>query len=829
MKATPKEHESQVLTMLGRIIQRRKAILALCLMAALVPILIYNQTTPPLYEASTSLVFEELGSPVLHDVYTTSSPEMYLFNRIEEIKSRSFAYDIAKALPNDIKARIPNPPAGNPDPMQYLTDVIQRSITVSPLRNSNLVRIRVQMSDPNVCLTVANLSLEVLQERNYRVRHQGVADLRKFIENQLVRFSSQLRESEQKLRVFKEANAITSLDNESNEILKRMTEAEVLLNTTRADQEAAQQRLAVVETTLSTRRDQLATAVISTASPSAQRLKDELIALQTQDAQLVLDGYPTVHAQRTRLLQQIEQTKRALSDEAMQLARGSHVGDPIAQIEQYVQQSVSLETEIESMKARENALDHTLAGYRHYLSKLPSQEVELARLQLDRDVNARIYASLLERREEVRISEAKQIPNSRVIDYGRFPRQPIRPRKAQNLLLGMLVGVILGSSVGLVLESRAGRLGSMQEFEREIGWSVLALVPRVERGGLFQRLLQGGWPKRRGSESDRSMALVSHRNPESPAGEAYFMLRTRLELLGIGTKHRSLLITSSWPQEGKSTTLSNLAAAFGAAGGAAVVVDAELRRPVLHTIFDAQKVPGLSDLLLTHNGDGRELRPQAGLLSADAIQRRIEGSPVTPEAKKTRANGKPRRSKAASAPADASVAGATVADATVGDDTAGTATANAAATGAATSRVGRLGAGAVTTGAKRVADFTPSTNGMFQTTAVEGITLLASGKRVRETQWQSARPKLRGLVEDLESRYDVVLLDSASPILVSDTLTLCGMVDAVLVVVDAQSYDEERLIETKRLLESAGANVVGAVVNKVDPGGRYSYYYHHYY
>jgi tyrosine-protein kinase Etk/Wzc len=774
MNEASRESESQqVLPALGRVLKRRKLLLGLCLLGVLAPIVVYNETTPPLYEATTSLVFEELGSPGLNDVTNSSSPELYLFNRIEEIKSRAFADDVARALPSDLRARFPKPEPLPPnfDLTEHIGAVINRSITAAPLRSSNIVRIRVQMSDPHLCLAIANLSLDVLQERNYRIRHEGVADLRKFIEAQLSRFSTQLQDSERQLMMFKQANAITSLDNESQEVLRRMTEAEVLFNTTRADQDAARERLAAVETTLVAQRSGLVNAVTNIASPSTQKLKDRLVQLQSEFAQLAVQGYPEDHPQRLRLLDEIEQTKKALTDEATKVAMGSQVGDPIAKIESFIDQKVGLQIEIESMRAREGALSRTLGGYRAYLARLPAKEVELARLTLDRDVNARIYSSLLERREEVRISEAKHIPNSRIIDRGEFPKSPIKPRKGLNLLLGSMVGLIVWTGLGLVLESKAGKMGSMQEFEQQTGWSVLALVPAVERQPSWRRWLRLGWPQGRGATAERGVGLVSHLNPESAAGEAYFMLRTRLELLGMGTKYRSLMITSSWPQEGKSSTLANLAATFGAAGGTTLVVDAELRRPVQHTIFGVSKAPGLSDLLLSRNGDGKEYEV-------------------------------PARSRR-------KVVGAT---AEVGDDV------DAIAAETEPARRSRR---------KTIHALTP--DGMFQPTSVEGITLLASGKRIRESQWETARPRMRELVDELEKGYDVVLVDSASPMLVHDTLTLCGIVDAVVVVVDAQSYDETRLMETKRLLEHAGANVVGAVVNRVDPGGRYAYYYHHYY
>jgi tyrosine-protein kinase Etk/Wzc len=733
-----RERESQqIISALGRVFKRRKLALVASMVGVLAPVVAYNQMTPPLYEAASSVVFEEVGSGIGGEVSSHSNADLLLFNRIEEIKSIAFSDDVARALPQEIKERFPQPRIPRGDLTQNVSAVVHKSMTATPLRNSNIVRIRVQMGDPFLCQTVANLCLDVLQQRSYRIRHEGVADLRKFIEDQLVRFRGQLQQAEHNLMQFKQANSITSLDNESTEMLRRMTEAEVLLNRTRADRSGAEERRAAIQSALAAQRGSLVQEVTTVSTPSAQRLKDRLVDLQGQFAQLVVQEYPADHPQRLQLQQEIDQTKKALAEEALKVASGTTLGDPIARLEKNVEEAVALDIEIESMKAREIALAQTLGDYREFLAQLPSQEVALARLVLDRDVNAKIYTSLLERREEVRISEAKRLPTSRVIDRAQLPREPIRPRRKMNLMLGTIVGLIAGCGIGLLLESRSAKLGSTHDLEQETGWTVLAMIPALARGPRWREWLRRIWPERRGTEADRKMALVSHLDPESPAGGAYYMLRTRLELLGIGSKYRSVMITSSWPREGKSTTIANLAATFSSAGGSALVVDAELRRPVQHSIFGVEKAPGLSDLLVSRNGHGPH---------------------------------------------------------------------------------------------KEAADETPKpANGAFQATRVDGLTLLASGKRVREHQWETAKSRLGSLLEDLENKYDVVLVDSASPILVHDTLALCRMVDAVIVVVDAQSYDEERLAETKRLLEQAGANIIGAVVNKVDPGGRYSYYYYHYY
>lgn len=739
---SPQHESQQILSAFRRILRRRKLVIALSLAAVLVPIVYYNQTTSPLYEASTSLVFEEVSSPISEDVFKRTSTEQYLMNRLEEINSRAFAGDLAQALPHRMwpRFRFSQEPLGKAERLQRMGDVIHESLFAYPVRNSNIFRIRVRMSDPKLCVSVADLSVQALQDREYRIHRRGVTELRTFIERQLELYGAQLKKAEQDLKAFQEKSGVTSIDSESREVLRKMTEAEVLYNATQARRGAAKEKLAAIQQALAAERKDLVPGLTNIASPSAQRLKDRLIDLQTQYAQLMAQSYPQDHPQILSLQQDVEQTKKALISEAIKLSAEDRVGDPIAKIERYVNESLTLQIEIESMKALESALMQTLDGYRAYLGRLPAKEMELARSIRERDASQKIYTSLLERREEVRMSEAKQIPNSRVIDQAQLPKDPIKPRRALNLAVGAVMGLILGSGIGLLLESGSKDLGSTLDFEREIGWSVLALVPSTKVGpswwSAIGRLARGIPTK---SKSGR--LTVAAVNPESAAGESYLMLRTRLELLGVGTRHRTLLVTSSWPGEGKSWTLSNLAVAFGADGRSALVVDAELRRPVLHEIFGVQSAPGLRDLLMTRYGNGN-----------------------LPEGVSDRGNGDAGEKESES-------------------------------------------------------------RHLFQATGAAGVSVLACGEWVENQRRELSKSDTRELLADLRRQYDVVLVDSASPFLVHDTLKLCGAVDAVIVVVDARTYDPSRLIEMRRLLESAGANVVGAVVNWVDLGPKYGSYY----
>ncbi|HET9251876.1 MAG TPA: GNVR domain-containing protein [Candidatus Eisenbacteria bacterium] len=739
-----RESESeQIVASLRTVYRTRRPLLLACVLGVVLPVLAFNELATPVFEAESSLVFEELTTPVASDLTTEAAREYQLFNRIEEMNSLAFAEDIARALPDSLRERIPPPKDEEArklgDPIEHAGVFLHEGLRASPLRNTNVVRVRARTNDAELSMAVANLAPLVLEERGFRIRREGAKGLKSYVDDQLSSSKARLQESEEQLRNYKQSRGVSSLEGESAETLRKLTEAEIAFNTTRADRRAAEQRLAAVRQTVTSQRGQLVPSVTNTSARATQGLKEKLVVMEGQYAQLSVQGYSPDHPRMSQLRQEIAEGKRTLAEEATRVAKTGSTGDPIGNIEVLNQEAQTLQLQVQSLRARENALSRAVGQYRGMLSRLPGMEIELARLTRERDANHKTYTSLLDNRETIRGALANQVPNSRVVDWAQLPEDPIFPQKPLNLALGLALGLMLGTGIGLHLESGRSNLRNMLAFEDQMGWEVLARVPasKIGSSGRLSSLAKKDWDA---SENDSRRALVSHSDPASAAGEAYFMLRTRLELLGLGTKYRSLMVTSTAPRDGKSSTLCNLAATFGAAGRSALVVDAELRRPVIHRYFGVNQWPGLSDILVARTGNGNH--PHGYVTSPGS------------------GNGNGSRSSE-----------------------------------------------------------------LFQPTGVDGVTVLACGKRVSEIEWESTRPLLGPLLQELRTEYDVLLVDSAPPTLVHDTLALCSLVDAVVVVVNTANYDTQRLLETKRLLERAGANIIGCVINRVEPYGTYSYYY----
>ena len=588
---------------LGRVLRRQRLVILAAAGAVLGLTLVLNAVLDPVYEAATTLVFDEPLEPVPGGKPVVLSQEILLTNWLEELRSFSFSGEVAGRLPPNLQARVPVPQRLPPgfDRARAVATGVQAAIKPFPIPKSNIVRIVVWTPDPELSAAIADTAASVFCLRRVRFRNAGESDLRRFIENQVLRYQAQLGRSEQELRDYKERQRITTYTDDAREILRRSTEAEVLLNAAATNRQSVVERLAAVEAKLAEKRGGLVPAMTAAGNPMMQKLQDKLVDLQSQHMELKVRDYAPDHPKMIDLQKQIQDTERSLVQETQKIAATAEVGDPLAQLEKYSTEAVELRIQTASLAAQEAGLRRILDDYERSLARLPSKEQELTRLTRERDVNEKLYTALLEKLEQTRISEAERIPGFRLLDVAQRPIAPIRPRKALNLALGLVAGLLVGGAIGFVREGVRPTMDSSLEVEKLTGWRVLASIPKIPLPAASASA--GAVPPRDKALHRRaSRALVAASAPNSAAAEAYRMLRTNLQFAGLGGTTRTLLVTSAGPGDGKSNTVANLAIMSAGMGGRTLLVDAETRKVGVDALFGLGTAPGLTDLLALPGG-----------------------------------------------------------------------------------------------------------------------------------------------------------------------------------------------------------------------------------
>jgi uncharacterized protein involved in exopolysaccharide biosynthesis/Mrp family chromosome partitioning ATPase len=797
-------NESQeIFEVFQKIIKKRKWLILTSIFAVLIPIMIYNEATSPVYEAKTMVVFEEFTNPVEGYDYDFSR-EVFFSNQLVEIKSYSFSLDIVKSLAPEIIKKFNSPVSGESENsgFDYIVAKVQKNIAAFPVRGSNIIEISFQSNKPMVCKEVADAAATVLQRRNYEIKKEGVGGVRQFIEKQMGRYKEQLDVSETELKDFKEKNNITSVDREAEEIMRRLTDAEVLYNQVKTDISSTKNRLGALEEKLDQQKSDLVPNITNVGSSWAQKLREKLVELNMQYMNLKVQGYPEDHPKMVDLKQEMERIQNDLTEKASRLAQDESSLDPLVQMEKFVNESITLQIELEALQAREEALKSIMGNYNQSLGTLPDKEFELAKLTRERDVNQKIYTMLLEKLEEARIAESEQINPLRVIDKAQLPIDPISPRKKLNLVIGFLLGLIVGVAISFVIELKNDSIKSTSEVERLTQWPILAMIPNINTfsKGKFRKTNFAATDKN--TENERSYrALFSSLEPNTPIAEAYRMLRTNLQFTGLGREYKTLLVTSLGPGDGKTTTITNLAITFATFGDRTLIMDADLRIPVMHSFFGLERESGVTDLL--------EALGELDSMMANPRSKESVVSKVFHQEMEEKLNVNLSTLKDNNHPEGDSDDSEEETDSTESIETAE--------------------AGESSENNHKYNDVRGLFDRAIKSTGIQNLSFLTSGRKLQDPEGLISTRPMPLILQRFKNRFNTILVDSAPLLLVNDTLMLAGIVEAVILVVDANNCSKEMLLKAKKQLSNSKANVVGIVLNNFEVEGSYKTYYSNYY
>jgi capsular exopolysaccharide synthesis family protein len=202
----------------------------------------------------------------------------------------------------------------------------------------------------------------------------------------------------------------------------------------------------------------------------------------------------------------------------------------------------------------------------------------LAQLQSTLGLYQQLYLNLLSSLETVRLARLQNTPNIVLIEPAVRPGAPIRPRTLVNTALSMAVGLMLAAGIVFLIEYLDDTLKTPEDVARVLGLPVLGFVAEM---------------KYRNNSAEE---VYVSRQPRSPVSEAFRSLRTNLEFAAVQKPIRSLLVTSPGPAEGKTTVATNLAAIFSQANKRVALVDGDMRRPHIHSMFGMSNRDGLSNL-----------------------------------------------------------------------------------------------------------------------------------------------------------------------------------------------------------------------------------------
>jgi capsular exopolysaccharide synthesis family protein len=445
-------------------------------------------------------------------------------------------------------------------------DDLRSNTNASQIKNTALVLLKVKSYSAERAARIANTLAEEYIIYSLATLREAARGSKEFIETQIVSFGEELNRAEEELRAYKEKTGIFLLDESAKELHEMGSAIKNL-----------EDQLARDEATYGAYKTMASFPTIAN-SPIIVTLREKLRSLEMQRQELVQKSGN--QQALTQIEDQIGQTTDELKNATRQIVlAGPSVSDPIFQ--QIISQIINNETTVMALQSRIDALNQIINRQNRRLKQLPQAEVSLAQLERQKMANEDIYTMLLGKLEESKIAEAMQISEAKIIDVATVPKNPVEPKPRQNTVLGFLLGILIGVGGAFLLEYLDTSIKNTREIEDLTGLTVLATIPLIKDKGHPQ--------------------IPTIDEPHSQMAEAYRILRTNLAFAATAKPIKSLLITSTIPQEGKTTTCINLGISLAQQGHKTIILDCDFRRPMLHRYlaqYISSNTNGLSDVLV---------------------------------------------------------------------------------------------------------------------------------------------------------------------------------------------------------------------------------------
>lgn len=479
---------------------------------------------------------------------------------------------------------------GNPLKVKHFL----KQLNVAPIGSTDILQVSYKDTDPQKATRVVNSLMAIYLTNNQRDHRAEAVAAREFIEEQLPKSEASVRRAEWELRKFKEENRVVALDEEAKSAVAVTQDLQRQINSTQIGLADAKAQSALLKNQLGTNLQQAGTVSSISQSPAVQEI---LKQIQLVDSQLAVDrsrfqeNHPTIASLKSKKAD----LQRLLQAQMKQVLRGKQLSSNAnlqsSQFEQSLtQEFVRSEARRLGLESQAAALSNLQNNYRQRINIMPSLEQKQRELERQLQASQTTYALLLQKLQEIRITENQNVGNARIIASAVVPDEPVAPRKDLFLVTGALLALVLGVATAFVLETTDKSIRTVNDAKKMFGFTLLGVIPAVkksERITLPNRNLERSTPE-----------IVVKDSSRSPFSTAYQMLQTNLKFLSSKKKLKVVVVTSSVPKEGKSTVSANLAAAMAGLGRKVLLVDADMHRPIQHRIWNLPNQLGLSDLIM---------------------------------------------------------------------------------------------------------------------------------------------------------------------------------------------------------------------------------------
>jgi polysaccharide biosynthesis transport protein len=578
---------------IGRILLKWKWLILACLLISLVLGYVYSKTRVPLFQGTATIDLNPSQTNMgLSDLIqeSLSSEDVRIPTEVARMQSNLVVFYTIKELALQHRGPFPNafdhmsPDAGveafPPAALQGMIGAVRGSLHVVPVTGTDIIAISYVDPRPQVAKDVPNTITEIYLKRNLDDHMEGTGRVTRWLASEMEGLKQQATDAQARLaRYQREHNLIDLGSGQADSLeLDRLRIHNGQVAGAQADRIVREAKLRLVE---SNDPD-----LVATVAPSStlMTLRAELLSLNGQYSQLTTrygPNYPRVrelHNQIAKVQNQIDTEMR--------------------NVQQRIREEYNTSTH--TLNLMQTQLDEQMQN----AYKLNESAAQYALLRQDADSSRQLYDQLQLKLKESNLAAGLNTASVTVIDEALLPLGPFSPDVRSNVTIAAGLGLLVGVLGAFLFDSLDDTLRTSDDVEAFSGLLSIGAIPH------FQAASRAGRPEDMGEEPGERRRLISITAPASPTAEAYRALRSSILLSAIDNPLRTLVITSAFMSEGKSTLSANIAVMLAQRGERVLIVDADLRRSTLHLLFGLRRpAQGLTNLLSRQTDESVILHP----------------------------------------------------------------------------------------------------------------------------------------------------------------------------------------------------------------------------
>jgi len=645
---------------------KRKWLILIIVISISIPWLIYLKSLPPTYEASCQIRFRNLEREsenmisasritelrsrsfaekvvaqlgltlsmendedsihrrkLFEEFYSTKNPEAgdYIFRWQEDgiykifriVENREILIDEGAILQAQISPRTTN--AGFtfrltsdfselPHEIQFKINQFRQAVESFRNRTNimvwggNILRLAMTDHDPVLAAKMVNRLADIYVQESRSLKKRSAEERKKIIKERLDHANEELEQSREELKNFKSTHYV-SLATETQTQIDEKNKAESELKEYESSRDALQvllNKIDNIETADEQQKDvkyiynQLTSLSTFESNPKMGILKQELTDLESQYDDIVqLSSEKNEKA--VKLKQNIAENHLKINHEAEQHLR-------------------ELKRKIKNISGRIGTLNFKLK------KELPSEELRLAELEGQYKAKEELYNQLYAQYQLAELQDVAETEDVDILDPALVPDYPVNRDKKKKAAIGVLFSIVMGLGVALGIDFLDKSIKTVDDVKRFLKLEVIGTIPNIDFKDIHDY---------QDSEKIKQIdqQLVTYDYSPTPIGEAYRSLRTNLVFSKATGRIQSLVITSTAPGDGKSFTAANVAISMAQHKSNTLLIDADLRRGVLHNTYGVPKEPGLTNYLTSMVGFphiiNETLTPNLSLISCGSL------------------------------------------------------------------------------------------------------------------------------------------------------------------------------------------------------------------